>query len=305
MDFYHKLSAEYKEKETDVAVRSSATAEDLPTASFAGMHETYLNIKGEKNLLSAIKKSFASLFLPRAISYREKKGFDHLKIGLSSGVQKMVRSDLGSSGVIFTLDTESGFEDVILINGSWGLGEMVVKGSVITDEFLVAKRMLLDGYPAIIKKELGTKKAKMIYGTAKEKNPTKIIKTTVDEQNKFILSNEEILKLADWAVRVERHYSKKAGEPRPMDIEWAKDGKTGQLFFVQARPETIHRAQEKNIFTEYHLQGKGKVITKGIAIGEKIGQGKANIIKDIKEIGKFKKGEVLVTRMTDPVLSRL
>ncbi|HRR39209.1 MAG TPA: phosphoenolpyruvate synthase [Candidatus Paceibacterota bacterium] len=300
LDFYHKLSAEYKEKETDVAVRSSATAEDLPTASFAGAHETYLNVRGEKDLLFAIKKSFASLFLPRAIFYRQEKGFDHLQIGLSSGVQKMVRSDLGSSGVIFTIDTESGFEDVILINGSWGLGEMVVKGRVITDEFIVAKRMLIEGYPAIIKKELGTKKVKMIYGTAKEKNPTKIVKTTAAEQNQFTLRDEEVLKLADWAVKVERHYSKKAGEPRPMDIEWAKDGKTGQLFFVQARPETVHRAQEKNIFTEYYLQGKGRIITKGIAVGKKIAQGKANVIKDIKEIDKFKKGEVLVTRMTDP-----
>lgn len=300
LDFYQKLSAKYNEKESDLAVRSSATAEDLPTASFAGAHETYLNIKGKKNLLFAVKKCFSSLFLPRAISYREEKGFDHLKIALSVGVQKMVRSDLASSGVIFTIDTESGFEDIVLINGSWGLGEMIVKGRVIPDEFLVSEEMFLKGYPAIIEKTLGTKKLKMIYSPRGSKTPTKVVNTTEKERNKFTLSNEEILKLADWAIKVENHYSKKAGEPRPMDIEWAKDGKTGELFLVQARPETVHRAEQKQSLVEYELQGKGKLITKGIAIGEKIAQGKVNIIKDIKEIGKFKKGEILVTRMTDP-----
>ncbi|HOK35312.1 MAG TPA: phosphoenolpyruvate synthase [Candidatus Pacearchaeota archaeon] len=300
LDFYQKLSEEYHEKEIDVAVRSSATAEDLPTASFAGAHETYLNIKGKKNLLLAIKKCFASLFLPRAISYREEKGFDHLKIALSVGVQKMVRSDLASSGVMFTLDTESGFEDVVLISGSWGLGEMIVKGRVIPDQFLVAKKMLLEGYPAIIEKTLGTKKLKLIYSSKGSKTSTKIVNTTEKERNKFTLSNEEILKLANWAIKVEEHYSKKAGELRPMDIEWAKDGKSGELFLVQARPETVHRAQQKQSFIEYELEGRGRVIAKGIAIGEKIAQGKVNIIKDVKEIDKFKRGEVLVTRMTDP-----
>jgi pyruvate,water dikinase len=299
LDYYRKLSKEYGEKETDVAVRSSATAEDLPTASFAGAHETYLNVKGKKDLLLAVKKCFSSLFLARAISYREEKGFEHMRTALSVGVQKMVRSDLTSSGVIFTLDTESGFEDVVLINSSWGLGEMIVKGKVIADEFLVFKRKLLEGYPAIIKKAIGSKKLKMIYAKDKGKE-TKIVRTSQKEQNTFTLSNEEILKLAKWAIHIENHYSKRQGKWQPMDIEWAKDGKSQRLFIVQARPETVHGLKEKTRFIEYILKGKSKILITGISIGEKIGQGKANIIKDIKEIGKFKEGEVLITKITDP-----
>ena len=299
LKFYRKLSKEYGEKATDVAVRSSATAEDLPTASFAGMHETYLNIKGQKQLILSVKKCFASLFGARVISYREEKGFGHTKIALSVGVQKMVRSDLASSGVIFTLDTESGFPDIVLINGTWGIGEMIVKGKIIPDEFLVFKRTLLKGYPAIIKKTLGSKRSKMIYARRKRR-PTKVIKTPEEERKKFVLSNEEILKLAHWAIKLERYYSNRVGKWQPMDIEWAKDGKSQRLFFVQARPETVHGSKEKKSFTEYTLKKEGKILTTGISIGEKIGQGSASVIKDLKGIKNFKKGKILVTKMTDP-----
>lgn len=298
LSFYKQLSARYGEKATDVAVRSSGTAEDLPSASFAGIHETFLNVKGKRRLLKAIKKCFASLFLPRAISYREEKGFDHFKIAISVGVQKMVRSDLACSGVLFTLDTESGFPDVCVINGTWGLGEMIVKGRITPDEFFVAEKMLEKGYPAIIKKKLGSKRYKMVY--ARGRRGVKIVETTKKERESFVLSDKEILTLAKWGMALEKHYSKRAGEWRPLDIEWAKDGKTGKLYFVQARPETVHRGKIKKEIVEYHLKKKGKVLVSGIAVGQKIGQGRANVIKDIKEIGKFKKGEVLVTRMTDP-----
>ncbi|MCZ2845521.1 MAG: phosphoenolpyruvate synthase [Candidatus Bathyarchaeota archaeon] len=299
LKFYQKLSKEYKEKNTDVAARSSGTAEDLPTASFAGMYETFLNIKGGRNLLLAVKRCFASAFGARVVSYREEKGFDHMKNGLSVGIQKMIRSDLASSGVIFTLDTESGFPDVVLINGTWGIGEMIVKGKIIPDEFLVFKRTLIKGQPAIIRKDLGTKRSKMIY-TREKRRSTKIINTTREERRKFVLSDAEILKLAHWAIKVERYYSKKAGEWRPMDIEWAKDGKSQKLFFVQARPETVHGSKEKKSFTEYILKEEGKILTTGISIGEKIGAGSANVIRDLSGIKKFRRGEILVTKMTDP-----
>lgn len=295
---YQTLSAECKGKEIDVAVRSSATLEDMPTASFAGMQETYLNVKGKEKLLLAIKKCFASLFTPRSISYREEKGFSHDKVALSCGVQKMIRSDTGASGVIFTLDTESGFPDVVLINATYGLGETIVQGRISPDEYIVFKRKFIEGYPSIIKKKLGSKKLKMI--SVKDDKRTKVIRTPKKEQESFVLSEKEVLKLASWAITLERHYSKKAGRWQPMDIEWAKDGPSGRLFFVQARPETVHRGEEKKSYVEYKLENGGKVITSGVSVGEKIGQGRANIIKDIKEIGKFKKGEILVTKMTDP-----
>lgn len=296
--FYQKLSKEYGEKNTDVAIRSSATAEDLPTASFAGMHETYLNVRGRKQLLSSIKKCFASLFLARAISYREEKGFDHMQIAVSVGVQKMIRSDLACAGIMFTLDTESGFPDISVINGTWGLGEMIVKGRITSDEFFVAERMLLKGFPAIVKKKIGTKKLKMIRGGGG--NLTKTVKTSEREQNTFVLSDDEVLKLAYWGIKIEQHYSKKAGTWQPMDIEWAKDGKSGKLYIVQARPETIHRGEEKKSFVEYQMKQNPKVLACGISIGQKIGQGRANVIGDIKGIGRFKKDQVLVTKMTDP-----
>ncbi len=289
--YYRDLGKAYGE-DPDVAVRSSATAEDLPQASFAGLHESFLNIKGEKQLLTAVKKCLASLFHDRAIVYREEKGFDHFKIALSVGVQKMVRSDLASSGVIFTSDTETGFRDIILINSSWGLGEMIVKGRVVPDEFLVFQKTLEKGFKSIIAKSLGTKKVKLIYGRGK--NETLQVKVSEKDQKTFSLSEEEIIKLAQWATLIEKHYGME------MDIEWAKDGKTGELFIVQARPETIHGVKTAVSYVQYVLKEKSKVISDGEAIGLKIASGKAKIIPNVAKIKDFKPGEILVTRMTDP-----
>jgi len=290
LEAYHKMLKE--DKDITVAVRSSATAEDLPDASFAGQQETYLNIKGDKELIRACKDCFASLFTNRAISYREDKNFDHLNVYLSIGVQKMVRSDLASSGVIFSIDTESGFEKVVFITGSWGLGENVVQGKVNPDEFYVFKPTLKKGYNSIIGKKLGSKEIKMIYTSGMER--VKNIETTEEERNSFVLRDEEVLKLAEWAVIIEDHYGK------PMDIEWAKDGRNNKLYIVQARPETVHSQQDMNIIKTYKLIEEGKVLAEGQAVGQMIGQGTVNIIKSAKEIEKFKKGEVLVTDMTDP-----
>lgn len=256
----------------DVAVRSSATAEDLPTASFAGQHETYLNIHGEESLLEAIKKCVASLFTDRAIVYREEKGFDHLKIALSVGVQKMVRSDSGSAGVMFTLDTETGFPSVVLINSVFGIGEKMVKGRITPDEFYVFKPTLKQGYPAIIKKSLG------------------------GERTKFSLEDKDILTLAKWACLIEGHYK------IHQDIEWAKDGITKELFIVQSRPETVHAAlpQKTSYYEEYKVKSAKKVILTGIAVGLKVGSGKVRVISDMKHASNFKKGEILVAKMTDP-----
>ncbi|KKR48858.1 MAG: Phosphoenolpyruvate synthase [Candidatus Magasanikbacteria bacterium GW2011_GWC2_40_17] len=283
----------YKElgKNVDVAVRSSATAEDLPQASFAGQQESYLNVSGEKALLEAIQKCYASLFTDRAISYRNEQGFDHEVVALSAGVQKMVRSDLACSGVMFTLDTESGFRDVVLINGSWGLGENIVKGRVNPDQFIVFKKTLEEGYKSIISRNLGSKEMKLLYAGT---NRTLQKKVTAREQHSFVLNDEEILQLAKWGMEIERYYG------RPQDIEWAKDGRTKKLFIVQARPETIHALKNTNVIEDYRLEKRGKILTEGLAVGEKIGQGKAHIIQLPKELKYFKKGEVLVTRITDP-----
>ncbi|MEK6809032.1 MAG: phosphoenolpyruvate synthase, partial [Nanoarchaeota archaeon] len=297
---YKQLCDEYKSKDIDTAVRSSATAEDLPSASFAGQQETYLNIRGESALILACKKCFASLFTNRAISYRVDKGFDHFKIALSIGIQKMVRSDLACSGVMFTIDTESGFNDVVLINGSYGLGENIVQGAVNPDEFYVFKPTLNKGFRPIISKNLGEKKIKMIYSNEGSKYSTKNIETPESERNKFVISDDEILQLADWGCIIEEHYSKKAGHLKPMDIEWAKDGITNRLFIVQARPETVESQKDKNVIEKYLLQKKGDVLVTGKSVGEKIGQGSANIIKSAHNINKFQKGEVLVTDITDP-----
>ncbi|BCX15964.1 MAG: phosphoenolpyruvate synthase [Candidatus Parcubacteria bacterium] len=301
---YQRMEKKYGPK-VDVAVRSSATAEDLPSASFAGQQETYLNIRGEEKLIEAVKKCFASLFTDRAISYRQDKKFDHLKVALSVGVQKMVRSDKACSGVMFTLDTESGFKDVVLINGSWGLGEMIVQGEVIPDEFLVFKPFLKKNFSQllpIIGKKLGQKDRKMIY-SSQETKPTKIVETSPKERQTFTLNDQEILTLAKWGILIEEHYSKKNGRWTPMDIEWAKDGLTGQLFIVQARPETVQSQKDFSIIREYRLKetpSKNKILVSGASVGNKIASGKARVILDVKGINSFKAGEILVTDMTDP-----
>ena len=294
---YLNLSSDYQEENTDVAVRSSATAEDLPSASFAGQHETYLNVRGVEELLQAVKKSYASLFLDRAIIYREEKGFDHLKIAVSTCVQKMVRSDIGSSGVIFTLDTESGFKNIVVINGIYGLGELIVKGKIIPDEFLIFKPTLEKGYQAIIRKDLGRKTIKYVYNP---KGGIKEARVSLKHQQKFCLTDEEILTLAKWGILIENHYSQKNKKWTPQDIEWAKDGKTNELFIVQARPETVHSTDASKFYQEYEIKTKKKPILTGIAIGNKIGLGKVRLIGNVSELSKLKKGEVLVTKMTDP-----
>ncbi|PIP23841.1 MAG: phosphoenolpyruvate synthase [Candidatus Nealsonbacteria bacterium CG_4_10_14_0_2_um_filter_38_17] len=287
---YRKLSEKYGQKNLIVAARSSATAEDSATASFAGQHETYLNVSGEKELLLTIKKCISSLFLARAIAYREEKGFDHMKIALSVGVQKMIRSDLGSSGVIFTLDTETGFRNVVLINSIWGVGEMIVKGKITPDQFFVFKPTLKEGFKSIIVKNLGRKDKKYIF----DKTGLKEVIVPKKDQLTFSLDDEEILKLAKWAYIIEEHYQ------WPQDIEWAKDGKTGELFVVQSRPETVHAAKRGQVYEEYMVKTDKKPIVTGIAIGNKIGQGKTRTISDVSKSKEFKKGEVLVAKMTDP-----
>jgi pyruvate,water dikinase len=295
---YRKLCKEYGE-DTDVAVRSSATAEDLPSASFAGQQETYLNIRGEYALIQACKRCFASLFTNRAISYRAHQKFDHFQVALSIGIQKMVRSDKACSGVMFTIDTESGFPNVVYITGSYGLGENIVQGVINPDEFYVFKPCLQKNYKPIIQKTLGTKEIKMIC-TVEGESSTKNVPVSAHERSNFILSDEEVIRLAQWGVRIEDHYSKKAGYHVPMDIEWAKDGITQELFVVQARPETVKSQTNKNVLETYVLKERGKVLTQGKSVGEKIGSGPVSVLSSVREIGKFKKGEILVTQMTDP-----
>lgn len=296
---YKKMSKEYGVRNVDTAVRSSATAEDLADASFAGQQETYLNVAGEHALIDSTKSCFASLFTNRAISYREAKHFDHFSISLSIAVQKMVRSDLAASGVMFSIDTESGFKDAVMINASYGLGENIVQGAVTPDEYYVHKPTLKLGFKPIISKRLGSKEIKMVYSVNGIK-PVKNIRVPQEERKSFALKDKEILQLAKWAVIIEEHYSKKAGHFKPMDMEWAKDGQTGQLFIVQARPETVASQKDPNVLETYVLTRPGKVLVEGGAIGARIGFGKVNVIKDVKDINKFKQGDVLVTEMTDP-----
>lgn len=296
---YRRMEKQYG-RMCDVAVRSSATAEDLPDASFAGQQETYLNIRGRKALIEACHKCFASLFTNRAISYRKDKGFGHFKVGLSIGVQKMVRSDLASSGVMFSIDTESGFKDAVLINASYGLGETIVQGSVTPDEYFVHKPTLKKGFKPILSRHAGAKKVKMIYSTGGFK-PTKVISVPKEDRAKVVLTNPEILTLARWAMIIEDHYTKERGSFAPMDMEWAKDGKTGKLYIVQARPETVQSQRDFNVLEEYILEDKNRrPIVSGASVGAKIGAGKANVVRGVEEIHRFKKGEVLVTDMTDP-----
>ncbi|HOF06388.1 MAG TPA: phosphoenolpyruvate synthase, partial [Syntrophales bacterium] len=299
IEAYRKLCEEYGEN-TDVAVRSSATAEDLPDASFAGQQETYLNITGEAALIEACKRCFASLFTDRAISYRVDKGFDHMSIALSIGVQKMVRSDLAASGVIFSIDTESGFKEAVLITGAYGLGETVVQGTVNPDEFYVFKPTLKQGYRPIVQKKLGTKEIKMVYAAHQGGEATETVSVPVEQRRKFCLNDDEILKLARWTTIIEDHYSQQAGYFKPMDIEWGKDGRTGELFILQARPETVQSQKDASVLESYVLQEQKIPLVTGTAVGSKIGAGPANIIESVDQIMNFKKGEVLVTDMTDP-----
>ena len=304
---YDKLAEEFSLKgmdNLDVAIRSSATAEDLPDASFAGQQETYLNIRGKMSVLDACKRCFASLFTNRAISYRHDKGFGQFDVSLSIAVQKMVRSDSAYSGVIFTIDTETGFKDAVFITGAYGLGENVVQGTVNPDEYFVFKPTLKQGKRAIIHRKVGDRDIKMVY-SLEDDATTKNVAVTLSERRRYVLEDDEILKLAEWACIIEDHYSKEAGHFKPMDIEWAKDGDgvtigTGKLFIVQARPETIHSQRNLNTYETYSLLQKGDVLVTGIAVGSKVGCGVAKVIETSADITKFKEGEVLVTSMTDP-----
>lgn len=289
---YDKLSAGL---EASFAVRSSATAEDMPDASFAGQQETFLNVRGIDSVMTAIKHVFASLFNDRAISYRVHQGYDHKGVALSAGVQRMVRSDLAASGVMFTLDTESGFNDVVFITGAQGLGEMVVQGAVNPDEFYVHKPTLKSGRPAVVRKTLGSKLIKMTYSEdAGHGRQVKIVDTQDAERSRFCITDEEVMALAKQAIIIEQHYG------RPMDIEWAKDGQDGQLYIVQARPETVRSRQEANTLERFALKQSGKVLIEGRAIGHKIGSGPARVISSISQMDEVQSGDVLVTDMTDP-----
>lgn len=295
---YEKMCERYG-KDTDCAVRSSATAEDLPDASFAGQQETYLNVYGSEGILECCHKCFASIFTDRAISYRTIKGFDHFDVALSVGVQKMVRSDLATSGVIFSIDTETGFKNATLVTAAYGLGENVVQGAVNPDEYFVFKPTLKQGFRPILEKRLGSKELKMVYDIGGSKL-TKNVSVPVSERGKYALSDDEILQLARWTVQIEDHYSASRGSYTPMDIEWAKDGLTGELFIVQARPETVQSQKSGSVLRSYKLQGTSNVLISGRAVGEMIGQGKARVILDVHKIDEFQAGEVLVTNKTDP-----
>ncbi|WP_150048322.1 MULTISPECIES: phosphoenolpyruvate synthase [Methylomonas] len=290
---FAELQREYGDQLT-VAVRSSATAEDLPTASFAGQQDTYLNIRGGQALLDACKRCFASLFTDRAIHYRIDQGFDHFKIGLSIGVMKMVRSDLAASGVMFSLDTESGFEDVVFITGAYGLGENVVQGAVDPDEFYVHKPTFNQGFRAVLRRNLGAKKIKMVYSDGSTREPIRNIVTSAAERARFCISDADVLQLADFALKIERHYG------RPMDMEWAKDGLDGKLYIVQARPETVASQREPQWLEQFELLQRGEVLVKGHAVGSKIAHGTARVITRLSQLTDFKPGEVLVADMTTP-----
>ncbi|MFA6239094.1 MAG: phosphoenolpyruvate synthase [Bacteriovorax sp.] len=296
---YAELSRRAGNPELDVAVRSSATAEDLPGASFAGQQETFLNIRGADDLLIACRNCFASLYTDRAISYRVSKGFEHSKVQLSIGVQQMVRSDLASSGVMFTLDTESGARNIVLINSSYGLGENIVGGRVDPDEFLVLKPLLGTSFSPILRRKLGSKQLRMVY-SGQGSRTTKNIEVSKADQRKLSISDEEVLKLAKWGLKIEQYYSEINKQNTPMDIEWAKDGETGKLYILQARPETIHTVERDFSATTFFLEKKSNVIVKGKSIGMKIGAGPVKIIRNVSELNLFNEGDVLVADMTDP-----
>ena len=301
---YKILSQKYNSSNTDVAVRSSGTAEDLPDASFAGQQETFLNVKNEEELIESVRKCFASLFTNRAISYRQSRGFDHMKVALSVGVQKMVRSDKGTSGIMFTIDTESGNDKLIVINSIYGIGENIVSGRVTPDEFIVFKPMQKEGFKTILKRKIGNKTLKMVYD---DKTRTKNIECSKEQINSFSLCDEDVIKIASYGLKIEEYYSELAGEYRPMDIEWAKDGIDEEIYIVQARPETVVskelKNQKNNLFIKYRLTSKVSkedILSAGTAVGEKIGKGKVHYISDLKFADEFVKGEVLVASTTDP-----
>lgn len=304
-DLQQQIAAAYKQLQgdspepLDVAVRSSATAEDLPDASFAGQQETYLNVQGVAALLDTCKRCFASLFTDRAMSYRVDHGYDQLSVALSIGVQRMVRSDLAGAGVLFTLDTETGFRDVVLINAAYGLGEYVVQGTVTPDEYTVFKPTLLTGHRPILQKTVGTKESKLVYDTGGSKMVKNVAVSPADRA-KFVLTDDEVLQLARWGCVIEEHYSAKRGQPTPMDIEWAKDGITGELFIVQARPETVQSRKTSTVIETYTLGHRSTVLARGRSIGEKIASGRVRVIKSAQFIDQFQAGEVLVTDKTDP-----
>ncbi|MEO8804973.1 MAG: phosphoenolpyruvate synthase [Burkholderiaceae bacterium] len=296
---YAQLRAEYG-GELSVAVRSSATAEDLPTASFAGQHETFLNITGEARLLDSVRLCFASLFKDRAISYRVDRGIDHFKVFQSVGVMKMVRSDRAASGVIFSLDTETGFRDAVFITGAYGLGENVVQGTVDPDEFYVFKPTLRLGRRVVLRRKLGGKEIRMVYSKAAGRETTRNMPTPLDDQRRYCIDDDEVLSLAEMAVTIEDHYSRKAGRPTPMDIEWAKDGLDGRLYIVQARPETVASQKPLGLVHEYRLAAKGTTVASGRAVGDGIAAGRAHVITDVAQLGSFQPGEVLVADTTMP-----
>ncbi len=296
---YAQLHQQYGDT-MSVAVRSSATAEDLPTASFAGQQDTFLNIRGELALLEACKRCFASLFTDRAIHYRVDQGFDHFKLALSIGIMKMVRSDLNASGVMFSLDTESGFSDVVFITGAYGLGENVVQGAVDPDEFYVHKPTFEQGHRAVLKRTLGSKKIKMIYSDGRTRESTRNIVTSATERNHFCLTDQDVLTLADYAIKIEKHYSAKAGQAKPMDMEWAKDGLDGILYIVQARPETVVSQLSGMVLEQYVLKSQATPVVTGHSVGSKIATGNARIIENVGQLGSFKAGDVLVADITTP-----
>ncbi|HEX3994276.1 MAG TPA: phosphoenolpyruvate synthase, partial [Acetobacteraceae bacterium] len=296
---YRKLEAEYG-KDVAVAVRSSATAEDLPNASFAGQHESYLNVSGPDDLFEACRLCFASLFTDRGIVYRVNNGFDHFKVALSVGVMKMVRSDMAASGVIFTLDTESGFRDVVFITGAYGLGENVVQGTVDPDEFFVHKPTFRQGHHAVLRRTLGQKQLRLTCAAGHIAAATLNVPTEAAERAHFCLDDSEVIELADNAIRIEEHYSALAGHSMPMDIEWAKDAGDGRLYIVQARPETVASRRETGFFESYRLTGNAPVLVRGKAVGEKIGTGVVRVITKAADLKEFQPGEVLVASATSP-----
>jgi len=299
LDAYAELCREYG-PDTDTAVRSSATSEDLPTASFAGQQESFLNVRGERAVLDACRQCIASLFTDRAISYRVDRGFEHFDVALSIGIQKMVRSDSGAAGVLFTIDTESGFPDVVLISSAYGLGESVVKGRVDPDEFLVFKPTLKQGFRSILRRAVGAKQEKLIYASRGGRS-TRIMPVPQEDRDRLSISDEDVLSLARWGCLIEDHYSAKAGHAMPMDVEWAKDGQTGELFILQARPETVHSMIRKSANLEvYELLEAGRTLLKGRSVGQKIGAGPVRVIKDVEALQDFRPNEVLVADMTDP-----